>query len=142
MDFWVGGFVDPLVEAAFREARSPLVKAMREEIVSRGLGAGIDLWSVKPILASESLQTAEDCKYVARRKEFLSTYSLSPVEFLAETVHGRVRLLGGLFRRSARDARSLGVPGFDADEFIAAVDTAVERTLRGLPSEGSNRSPA
>ncbi len=137
MDIWLGGVVDPLVDEVFRGARTPIMQALREELGGRPFGTSVDLWSVTPLLVSETLPFEELCVYRARKKEYSVKQFLSPIEFLAASKVGRIRLLGGIVRRSVDLAASAGVKGLDAPAMLAAIDRATQIAIARVESKTS-----
>lgn len=136
MDIWIGGVVDPLADAAFRGARTPLAKALTEVLGSDTFGGNVDLWSVTPMLISESLLFEEETKYRKGRREVESKQFLSPVEFLAATTEVRIRLIAGTVRRSVQLAQAAGLIDFDAESMLAAIDRAARIAIARAIEEG------
>jgi hypothetical protein len=139
MDIWVGGVVDPLVGESFRNARSPLVRALRDEVREQSFGTSVEFWAVTPMLVSGSLPFQETCVYRARRKEYVMKEFLSPVEFLAASMSDRIRLLGGTVRRSVGRAGAAGVKGLDTAAMLAAIDRATENAVALVGREQEDR---
>jgi hypothetical protein len=132
MKFWIGAVVDPLVDEVFRAARTPLMKALTGELAGRSFGTNVEFWSVTPMLISETLPFNEECVFRRRRKEYLVSEFLSPVEFLAASREDRIRILGGLVRRSIERAGPAGVTELDAPLMLDAVDRAIALTVIGV----------
>jgi hypothetical protein len=129
MDIWIGGVVSPETDAAFRAARTPLVAALASTVGGKNFGAPVDLWSVTPLLVGEAMPFREEAKFRRRARELDCSFALPVAEFLAADARTRVRLLGGLLRRSVSAASDLGVDPLDVEGFMAAIDAAVAHAV-------------